>query len=374
MTIKPLGLYVHIPFCLRKCNYCDFCSFANVDDDVRRGYIEALVSEILSYKRCERLVVDTVFFGGGTPSVLTPTEFKTICSAINEAFEIAPDAEFSIEVNPKTLTLEKVFAYRAAGVNRVSIGLQTIHEKERIKLGRIHNFKDFEIAYGMVKEHLTDNIGVDLMYGIPYQTTASFKETLETALSFHPRHLSCYGLIIEEGTPFYCEGDKLPLPSEDEECDMYECATRILSDNGYMHYEISNYSLPGYQSRHNLKYWQLGEYIGVGVAAHSFFEGRRSFNTENISVYIRGDRKEYKVSEAVSNDELSYDFVMLGLRLGCGISLTEYKNRFFVDFLEGRNDKIRDLVKGGYAILDKDRFALTEKGLYVSNTILTELL
>ena len=368
---KPLGLYVHIPFCLRKCNYCDFCSFADVDRDVRRRYIDALIREIRGYKREEKLALNTVFFGGGTPSLLAPDELLEIMEAVRYAFHLCDDTEITVEVNPRTLTEEKLAAFVACGVNRISIGLQTIHENERLMLGRIHDYDDFKRCYSMVKAAGIDNISVDLMYGIPEQTHDSFKETLDAVIKLKPRHISCYGLIIEEGTPFYKNADSLSLPDEDAECDMYELAARLLAENGYVHYEISNYARPGYESRHNLKYWRLDEYIGVGLNAHSFFEGKRYFNTDALSDYIQDAPREYT---EVDSDYMAYDHVMLGLRLRSGISLSEYKKRFGRDLYASRRDTVDRLVRLGYMSFDGDRLALTERGFYVSNTILTELL
>ena len=374
MKTKPIGLYVHIPFCLKKCNYCDFCSFAGISEEERAGYVDALAREIRGYKREDKLSVDTIFFGGGTPSLLTALEFDIIVKAIRESFDVLPDTEFSIEANPKTLTREKMLAFVSHGVNRISIGVQTIHENERLSLGRVHNFDDFKASYALARECGISSIGVDLMYGIPEQSVESFKETLLAVLALNPQHISCYGLIIEEGTPFYNKSSQLALPSEDQECDMYEMALELLSGSGFSHYEISNYALRGFESRHNLKYWRLQEYVGVGLAAHSFFDGVRSYNTDNMSVYLSGNPKEYSVKDNVSTDELAYDFIMLGLRLREGISLAEYKERFGYDFLHGRRDILNKYISSGYMSLNGDRLSLTDKGLYVSNTILTDLL
>lgn len=372
MITKPLGLYVHIPFCLRKCNYCDFCSFADISAKSRKSYIEALIKEIVSYKREEKLAVDTVFFGGGTPSLLTSCEFSKIMDAVRSTFTLYDNTEITVEVNPKTLTEEKIRAFVLEGVNRISIGMQTVHENERLILGRIHDYNDFEKCCSMVKNAGIDNFSVDIMYGIPEQTIESFEETLRAVIAKKPCHISCYGLIIEKGTPFHENVDKLALPSEDSECDMYELAARMLRDNGYVHYEISNYALKGFESRHNMKYWKLDEYIGVGLNAHSFFEGRRYFNTNDLSAYVKDEG--VRECDAIDCDSMAYDYVMLGLRLGMGISLSEYKERFDADFYASRRDKISRFEELGYITLEGDRLSLTEKGFYVSNTILTELL
>lgn len=371
MRAKAVGLYVHIPFCVKKCRYCDFASFRVTEPSVRAEYIAALCREIDSYSGlC--LDVSTVFFGGGTPSLLTPREFSKIVSHIKRAFNILPDAEFTLEANPGTLTEEKLLAYIAAGVNRVSLGLQSIHENELKMLGRIHSYQDFLNCYDLVKKCGVNNVNVDLMYGIPEQTKESFKETLDAVIALNPTHISAYGLIIEEGTPFFLERDALPLPSESSECDMYYLAADTLRDAGYLHYEISNYAKPSFTCRHNLTYWQDKEYIGVGLAAYSYFEGRRFGNTRDMREYISG--KCIVDDTELTLDDEAFEFAMLALRLFDGFSLSEYKERFGVDFLDKRADIIKRLSTPGYLLVDDGRIKLTERGFYVSNSILRELL
>ena len=365
---------MHIPFCLKKCNYCDFCSYSSLDTQTSEKYISQLINEIHSYKRDEKIAVDTIFFGGGTPSLLEPLEFFRICDAIENTFSILSGVEFSIEANPKTLTREKLKAFVSRGVNRVSIGLQTIHENERKILGRIHDFSDFKEAVTLVKECGISNFGVDLMYGIPEQTKESFYETLKTVLSFEPTHISAYGLIIEEGTPIFNNRKKLSFPSEDEECDMYDMACRTLSHNGYLHYEVSNYAKPGCESRHNKKYWNMSEFIGVGVSAYSYFEGKRFGNSRDISEYISPASEQYRYEEICKSENLAFEFVMLGLRTSEGISLSEYKSLFGEDFLHSRENAVNKYISLGYMQKINGRISLTEKGFYVSNTILTDLL
>ena len=369
-----IGLYVHVPFCLRKCNYCDFCSFDNVDEVQRREYLNALIREINSYKREPKIKLATVFFGGGTPSLLSPCEFLEIYDTIRDAFDLSRLSEFTLEANPATLNEEKLCAYKSAGVNRISIGLQSIHENELKKLGRIHNLLNFENSLSLAHKLGFDNLNVDLMYGIPEQTKESFKKTLEYASSLDVQHLSVYGLIVEEKTPFGKMADKLVLPSEDEEADMYDFACRILSDKGFSHYEISNYSKPGFESQHNLIYWSSCEYIGVGLAAHSYFSGERFSNTESFSEYSAQNAEEYKTKEKVSESDAAYEFAMLALRLKEGFSLKEYEAKFKKSFLSGRERSIEQFIRLDLISLDEERIKLTEKGFYVSNTILSTLL
>lgn len=373
MATDAKGLYVHIPFCVRKCNYCDFCSFPICDLGWRGEYINKLCEEIRSYKD-RKVSLDTIFFGGGTPSLLSPSEFRKICSAIRESFVILPDAEFTVESNPKTLDEEKLMTFVQCGVNRLSIGLQSIHENEGKMLGRIHNYQDFLDSYALARRCGIKNINVDLMYGIPEQTMESFEQTLSAVCALSPEHVSLYGLILEEGTLFYKMKDKLPIPSEDCECDMYYLAARVMSEHGYSHYEISNYAKPNYECRHNLKYWRCEEYIGVGLSAYSYFDGKRFGNTDDPSVYLSDKCTDYQYSEDVDLATEKYEYVMLRLRLAEGFSLEEYKRKFGEDFSVGRLELIKKMSDAGYLEINQGRITLTEKGFYISNSILTELI
>ncbi len=367
MTIKPRGLYIHIPFCVRKCGYCDFCSVPPADGMID-GYIDRLRSEISAYRREDRIAIDTVYVGGGTPSLLTPKDMGEILDSVRRAFDISALTELTVEVNPGTLTREKALAYRQLGVNRISMGLQSIHDNELKSLGRIHSYNDFLDSYRLLRDVGFDNINLDLMYGIPNQTAESFVKTLRTVTSLSPEHISVYGLIIEDGTRFCEMRDSLILPDEDTECEMYYNACDILRASGYSHYEISNYARPGYESRHNLKYWRADEYIGVGAAAYSYFEGMRYGNTRSI------DRSEVEYSEALTATDAMYEYAMMRLRLSEGISLSDYRARFGVDFLSFRAGIVDEYVAHGLMKLDGDRLALTERGFYVSNSILVNIL
>ena len=373
MATDALGLYVHIPFCVRKCNYCDFCSFPVCDATWRGEYIDRLCEEIYSYKD-KGIILNSIFFGGGTPSLLAPSEFDKICSAIRGSFIISPDTEFTVESNPKTLDEEKLLTFVHNGVNRLSIGLQSIHENEQKILGRIHNYEDFLNSYKLARRCGIKNVNVDLMYGIPEQTMESFEKTVNAVCDLSPEHISLYGLILEEGTPFYKMKDSLPIPSEDSECDMYYLAARLLSEHGYSHYEISNYAKEGCECRHNLKYWRCEEYIGVGLSAYSYFDKKRFGNTDDPEAYLSGKCAEYDRVEKVDPATERYEYVMLALRLKEGFSLEEYKNRFGEDFLVGRLELIKRLSDAAYLEINNGRIALTEEGFYISNFILTELI
>ena len=373
MATKSIGLYIHVPFCVRKCNYCDFCSFDLKQVNWRKEYLDRLCDEIASYAG-RNIRLDSIFIGGGTPSLLTPDEMRRIVAEVKKSFVIDADCEFTAEANPGTLDREKLLALVECGVNRLSMGLQSIHENELKILGRIHSFDDFVNSYMLARECGINNINIDLMYGIPEQSLDSFSKTLDRVLALMPDHLSLYGLILEEGTPFYDMKDRLPLPGEDRECDMYYLAADRLKQAGFSHYEISNYASPGRECRHNLKYWHCDEYIGVGLSAYSYFDGKRFGNTDEPTVYLSSNGIKYENEETLDPDSMAYEYVMLRLRLAEGFSLSEYKERFGCDFVLGRKAVISELVKVGYLHLSEDRISLTESGFYVSNAILNELI
>lgn len=373
METDRLGLYVHIPYCVRKCNYCDFCSLPNGSGDVPEEYVDALCKEISSYISSEKKTLDTVYFGGGTPSLLSPLQMERILDAITNTFDISSEAEITLEANPGTLDEGKVFTYKRLGFNRVSLGLQSIHEKEMKKLGRIHDYQEFLISFNLLRKAGFDNINVDLMYGIPHQTVESFTETLRTVVGIAPEHISAYGLILEEGTPLFLEKDTLPIPSQDEECDMYDVCREILAQAGYEHYEISNYAMPGKRSRHNMLYWNLCEYIGVGAAAHSYFCGKRYSNTDNVNEYVKSvldnDLKRFE-----SEVDPAFEYVMLKLRLSDGFLLSEYEERFGRSFTDGKTDILERFRKAELLTISDGSLKLTERGFYLSNSILVEIL
>lgn len=374
MITDMIGLYVHIPFCLKKCNYCDFCSFDGLCDKEKEQYVSALTKEIKSYKREPKISVNTVFFGGGTPSLLTQSQFENIYEAIKDSFDISGLAEFTVEANPKTLTAEKLSMYKKAGVSRISIGLQSIHQNELKILGRIHNFEDFLTSFNMARELGFDNINVDIMYGIPNQSKESFIKTLDAVTALGAEHISVYGLIIEENTVFADKLNELNLPSEDDEADMYDKAVAFLNSKGYCHYEISNYAKPGFESKHNLTYWRDLEYIGVGINAYSYFEGYRYGNTGIMSEYFSDNMEKYRAKEHITKKDMAYEYAMLRLRLSEGLSLCEYKERYGYDLLSEKREIISKYSRLGYIKITDDRLALTDKGFYISNSIITDLL
>ncbi len=379
MKAKPIGLYVHIPFCVRKCAYCDFCSFDSFSKTDTDRYVKALCEEIASYKREPRIEIDTVFFGGGTPSLLSTSQLKMITDRVKDSFDISALSEFTVEVNPKTLTEEKLSGYLALGVNRFSIGLQSVHQNELKKLGRIHSFDDFLTTYELIRSAGVKNISVDLMYGLPNQTKESFIGSLEKIISLCPEHISVYSLILEENTPLFNEAKSLSIPDDDEVSDMYLAACSLLGSAGYTHYEISNFAKQGFECRHNLKYWRDEEYIGVGISAYSYFEGARFGNSgdrhdaASLSRYIDKEGG-YQSFERTDLTAEAYEYAMLRLRLKEGLCLSEYESRFGHAFSVGKEDLISRLCDAGLVMLTEGRLALTEKGFFVSNAILSELL
>ena len=366
MKKNNIGLYIHVPFCIQKCAYCDFYSLSGEYDI--EGYANKLISDI---KALSSIIgdktVDTVFFGGGTPSLLGSDNFKRISDAVHNGLNIDPSAEFSVEVNPATVDNELSEAFKYCGVNRVSIGLQSSDERELSALSRIHNFNGFLSTFGLVKEKVTDNINVDLMYGIPNQNIATLERSLKDVLSLSPTHISVYGLKIEPHTPFGRMGDSLILPDEDVQAQMYTEICNILSSHGLMRYEISNFALKGYECRHNLKYWNREEYIGIGPSAYSFFNGARFSFGRDLNKYMNSDYQslegcldEYRV---LDDNDVYNERIMLGLRLECGIVPDS-----------SVLDKANKYVKSGFMRYDGVRLSFTTKGFMVSNYILSELI
>lgn len=335
------------------------------------NYIDALILEAEQY-RGRGFSVDTLYIGGGTPSLLSGEQLTRLVDSLGAIFVFSEKLDFTIEVNPGTLTKEKAVAFRELGVNRISLGLQSIHENELKKLGRIHSFEDFLSAYKLLRDVGFDNINLDIMYAIPEQTPDSLKKTLDVILSLKPEHISAYSLIIEEGTPFYRMKDELNLPDEECELEMYRLISETLKSRGYSHYEISNYAREGFESKHNLKYWRCEHYIGLGAAAHSFIDNVRFSNTHSLDKYISGEFRAD--STELSREDKMFEYAMMHLRLKEGIYLPEYKARFGEDFLTTRSERVGELIKLGYLALSDDRLAITERGFYVSNYIMSLIL
>ena len=373
---RNVGIYIHVPFCLSKCHYCDFCSVQRADEEKKESYVNRLCGEIDFFAKKIREkgsppIADTVYFGGGTPTLLSPEQIDRILDAIRVGFGINEAAEITIETNPKSANGEKLRRIREVGVNRLSIGMQSVHDKELKAIGRIHSFSDFKATFFEAREAGFDNISVDLMYGIPVQTKESFFESVKTLAQLCPEHISSYCLTVEDGTNFGRRRDSLILPDEDAVADMYAEMGRILRENGYHKYEISNFAMTGRESRHNLKYWRCDDYLGFGAAAHSYFDGKRFAHSRDIDAYIAGESIIIDVEE-ISRDEAENEYVMLGMRLTEGVCFADFKEKFGSTLLEafpGFKKYAPEFVH-----IDGERCAFNEKGMMVSNFILSDVL
>lgn len=377
-----MSLYVHIPFCKQKCLYCDFLS-ANASDEVKDAYIRALLGEFAFWEDRIRAqyYIRTIFIGGGTPTCLTPEQLLGVGKVLQQfcSFNEEPPVEFTVEANPGTITLSHIQVLKEMGVNRISLGLQSAQNAELMKLGRIHTYGDFLKSYEILRMHGFHNINIDLMADIPGQTIESYQDTLEQVLDLKPEHISSYSLIVEEGTPFYRmqEEGNLVIPDEDADRRMYELTRMMLEEKGYLRYEISNYARKGKECIHNLTYWEMGEYLGVGLGASSYFDGCRFSNVREMDAYLRraGDKRAGSFGKLSRKEEME-EFVFLGLRMTEGISLVKYKERFGVDFKEIYCSVLDFLMEKQLLAESKnhDRIYLTNRGIDVSNMVLAEFL
>lgn len=345
-----LGLYIHIPFCVKKCNYCDFCSFDNAAGEKSR-YIDAVICEMKAYKdKTNGRIFDTVYIGGGTPSVLPPDEILKLGHAIKDIFNIEENAEFTFETNPQSGIKDVLLAAKEIGVNRLSIGLQSSHDDELTILGRSHTKSRFSECYHTAREIGFENISIDIMTALPGQTMDRLISTAKYITDLAPEHISAYTLKIEEGTPFYKIRDTLDLPDEDLQSEMYLKLTDYLENCGYNQYEISNYAREGYHSRHNTRYWQAREYIGIGVSAHSYFEGARYSNTNSLNAYIESAKEgifSYEDKVVLSECDLIEEYIMLSLRLKTGLDFSVFESKFGFDLKDKIKEKLELFKKNG---------------------------
>lgn len=380
---KRLGLYIHVPFCRAKCAYCDFYSIPGGDKELAKKYVDAVISHMKSYRAsCEPYAVDSVFIGGGTPTALPRFQLLRLVWKIKRIFSLTKNCEFSIEANPATVDLTTLRLLHFLGVNRISFGLQSANDEELKSLSRIHSRKQFEESFLLARKAHFQNINVDLMFGIPGQTKESLYNSLRYVLHLKPEHISLYNLRVEPDTPFgkMQQEGTLALLDEDTEADMYLSSVRYLAKNGYPQYEISNFARKGYECQHNLKYWNCDEYLGFGTAAHSFFEGNRFSIVSDLSRYISGTLpinsgvSILNSKETILSRQCIGEYVMLRLRLAAGIDSREFRKRFGRDFDEMYGKKLDKYVSMGYAIHIGDRYALTPKGFFVSNAILSDVL
>lgn len=386
--MKEMELYIHVPFCIKKCAYCDFLS-APAGEEERQRYVETMIKEIQGYrKKYQEYCVTTIFVGGGTPSVLSGEQIKEVFNALRASFVIDAQAEITIEVNPGTVTEEKVEAWMQAGVNRISIGLQSVNDEELQMLGRMHTYKDFLNTYHLLRDKGFNNLNIDLISAIPGQTLESWKKTLSTVAELEPEHISAYSLIVEEGTPFYSiygeggadgnlESMVQPLPDEETERFIYEETETILQKYGYDRYEISNYAKPGYACRHNEGYWRRVNYLGVGLGASSLIENQRFRNFSTYDVYMDAIQNQKLFHEEVKSlsvtDEME-EFMFLGLRMMSGISREEFQKKFGKKIETVYEKQIQQLKKDGLIEFVENRIRLTKRGIDISNYVFEQFL
>ncbi|MDO9492922.1 radical SAM family heme chaperone HemW [Acetobacterium sp.] len=372
-----LGIYCHIPFCLKKCAYCDFSSFSGLSEEVIRNYFEALHKEIKNFAKENNSsvpAVDTIYFGGGTPSAVDAGYIETTLALLKEVFVISDDAEITIEINPGTLTGDKASRYKKAGINRASVGLQAWQDFLLKILGRIHSQADFIKTMEILKSAGFENFSVDVMVGLPGQKLADVMETLQALMAFSPTHLSSYSLILEPGTPManWVEAGQLDLPDEDEEREMHWAVDGFLKEQGFKHYEISSYCRPGYESRHNVKYWELVPYLGFGLGAHGFYNGRRYGNANELNQYcelLNAGKAPGVLEPVMETRDMMSEWMFLGLRKLDGIRDDAFTERFGESFFGQYGNVINPLIAEGLLAWDGSVLKLTPRGQDFGNRI-----
>lgn len=375
--MKELGIYVHIPFCKQKCSYCDFISYCDKNDLIEK-YIKALKQEIKD-SSVNEYEISTIYIGGGTPSYIESKYISEILKTIKQKYNISRNVEITIEVNPGTATKEKLRDYVEAGINRISIGLQSCNNNLLKMIGRIHTYEEFLSTYKLAREVGFKNINVDLMIGLPNQTLDDVKKSLEEISKLNPEHISVYSLIVEEGTPIekkIADG-QLKLPNEELEREEYWEVKKFLESLGYKHYEISNFAKTGYESKHNLNCWEQKEYLGFGAAAHSYMKKTRYSNTENIEKYINQEMQSKQlhiVHEVQKEEEQKKEYMLLGLRKIDGVQISSFKNKFGCNPIMEFKNELKKLTQEGLIKIDLDQIKLTEKGIDLANIVWEEFI
>lgn len=382
--MKELGIYIHIPFCKQKCKYCDFISYSNKEEKIKE-YIKALQKEIqIKLKKYQKeYLVDTIYLGGGTPSYIEPEKIEDIIKTVKNIIQMKENAEITIEVNPGTVTKRKLEIYKNVGINRLSIGLQTTNHERLKQIGRIHTYEMFLETYQMAKEVGFTNVNVDLMIGLPKQSLKEIETDLENILLLQPNHISIYSLIVEEGTILEKElrEGKLILPEEDLEREMYWKVKETLEKNEYEHYEISNFAKKGYQSKHNWNCWNQKEYLGFGIAAHSYMNNIRYSNIDNLQEYIEQMqyakkiedlKKIEQIQEVQNKEEKQKEYMLLGLRKLQGVSIQEFKKKFLENPIYLYRKELDKLVKEELIEVDLDSIRLSNRGLDLANLVWEE--
>lgn len=374
-----LGLYIHIPFCVSKCKYCDFNSY-KLDLDEKRKYLNALQNEMEFYKEEIRgKYIDTIFIGGGTPSILTQDEIKFLFDNIKNNFEIKKDAEITMECNPGTLTINKLKVMKKCGVNRLSIGLQAVQNEHLEYIGRIHTYEEFEKNYIQAKEIGFENINIDLMYALPNQKKEDWIESLEKIVKLEPSHISAYSLILEENTELFdmYQRNEFKLLDEDTDIEMYEYTINYLKSHGYNQYEISNYAKLGFECQHNILYWKCENYVGLGASASGYLNGTRYNNLCELDKYeeiIHSGKKPIEWEEKLSIKDKIEESIFLGLRMNEGIKFKDFQEKFNFDFEKEYKNEINRLEKMELIDIDKYRMKLTQKGREISNSVFVEFI
>ena len=388
MNTKNVGLYIHIPFCKQKCQYCDFKSYTGKEKLIDT-YIKWLEFELKGVGEGNRLdyennlddlaVVKSIYIGGGTPSFIDGKYIEEILSIANEYYTVDDNAEITIEVNPGTIDKDKFETYLRSGINRISIGLQSTHDRLLKELGRIHTYEDFLNTYNLARSVGFKNINVDLMLGLPNQSLQDLEESLKEIIKLNPEHISVYSLIIEEGTPFYdkLEMNEIVLPDDELERKMYWGTKKKLENAGYVHYEISNFAKPGFESKHNLSCWNQEEYIGIGVAAHSYTNDVRYSNIDSIEEYIKNYEEDNETDNFVFHEKQTKiskmkEFMMLGLRKIQGIYIQDFKNKFGENPIYLYRKELEKLVNEELLEIDGDIIKLTNKGIDLANLVWEE--
>jgi len=368
---RKIGLYIHIPFCIKKCKYCDFISFCDKNKYFDE-YIDQLLIEAKEYKGMN---VDTVFIGGGTPTVFNEKQIERLILGIREIFLISDDAEFSVESNPGTLSLEKLLALKRCGINRLSIGVQSFNDTELKAIGRIHNCNDAYKAVEDAKRVGFENINIDLMLNLPQQTINSLEKNLKTATVLDVSHISCYSLILEENTPLYNEYQNgvYTQATDDYDRELYHFTTQYLKEHGYNRYEISNFCKPLKECKHNIKYWSCKEYVGLGVAAHSYLDGIRYFNTSDFGEYINGEFHKPD-REILSDTDKICEYMIMKLRMSEGINENEFFSLFGVRIEDIYKSELDKFQKLGLLIKKNSNYFLTDYGIDISNSVLCEFI
>ena len=376
--MKEIGIYIHIPFCIQKCYYCDFCSFDKLQNK-QAEYVDALIKEIKNTHNKSELLIKTVYIGGGTPSILNANELKQVMEAIKTNFLLSKDCEITVEMNPGTVTKEKLQIYKDSGINRLSIGLQSTNDEILKELGRIHNYKQFEDIYEEARALGFNNINVDLMIGLPNQTIDDVSKSLKDIIQKNPEHISVYSLILEDDTKLknLIEEGKLSLPDEDTERAMYWTVKNTLEKNGYNHYEISNFSKLGYESKHNTDCWNQKEYIGFGIAAHSYFNNIRYSNICDINEYVKNiNSKDFEknviIHEIQEKQDKMNEYMILGLRMIKGVNEQVFKEKFSKDINDVYKKSIEKLINLELILNEKGIIKLTKKGIDFANIVWEE--